>query len=411
MAFELFVAQRYLRAKRKERFISIVTLISVVGVTVGVAALIVALAINNGIQQDLRDHLLSANAPVNLSEKEYLEGIADWRPFIAQLERVEGVVAAAPALYGEVMISTPLRARGCYLKGVDPAAEIEVADLLLDLEEGSLNDLISGEDGLPGIIIGRRLADAIGARLQTQVTVLNPQGEMNPLFGRLPGQKRFRVVGIFDSGFFEYDNAWTFTTLKAAQQALSIPDVINTVEFKVENLERADEVARRVEEKAGDEYAALSWMERNRNVFNALQMEKLVTAVAIGLIMLVAALNILISLVMMVMEKNRDIAIMKAMGAKASQIRRIFLWQGLLIGAVGAVGGLILGHSLCWLCDTYRLIPLEAEVYGISYVPFAPEALDGVWVALAAFAISYLTTLYPSTSAARVAPVESLRYE
>ena len=410
MSFELFVAARYLRAKRKTRFISIVTVISVVGVATGVAALIVAMAINNGVQQDLQRHLLAATAHVNLLEKEPGFGIENWRAMIADLKQVDHVVAVAPALYGQVMISTPIRGQGCIVKGIDPAAEIQVADLLKSLEEGSLNDLIQPPDSLPGIILGRRLADTIGARLETEVSLLNPQGEITA-FGQFPVKKRFRVVGIFNSGFYEYDNTWTYTTLEAAQRTLAIDDVINAIEFRIDDLEQAETVARVVAEKAGPKYDALSWAERNRTVFNALQMEKLVTAIAIGLIMLVAALNILTSLVMMVMEKNKDIAILKSMGAGRAQVRRIFMWQGLAIGVIGTIAGLILGHTLSWLCDKYRLLPLEAEVYGLEYVPFAPELSDGILVALAALAISYLITIYPSNSAARVAPVEVLRYE
>jgi len=422
-SFELFVAGRYLRAKRKERFISIVTVISIVGVAIGVAALVVAMAINNGVQQDLRAHLLSATAHVNLLEKELGFGIEDWRTLIEDLSKVEHVTAAAPALYGEMMISTQMRARGCFLKGVIPSEELKVAGLLTHISEGSLDDLEKIESlreqarddpdvdpPYSGVVIGSRLARTIGARVSTVVSVLNPQGEMTP-FGRIPGVKRFQVVAIFDSGFFDYDNMWAFTTLKSAQQALSLGDVINDVEFRIDDLDRAEEVARAIEQRAGEDYGAVSWMERNRTVFNALEMEKLVTAIAIGLIMLVAALNILISLVMMVMEKGRDIAILKSMGARAAQIRRIFMWQGLIIGAIGVTLGLALGHLVCFIGDRYKLIPLEAEIYGISYVPFAPRLGDGIAVAAAALLICYLISIYPSSTASRIAPAETLRYE
>ncbi len=410
MSFELYVAIRYLRAKRRERFISIATVISILGVTVGVAALVVAMAINNGVQNDLREHLLSGSAHINLLEKEPGFGIENWQPLLEELRGVDRVEAIAPALYGEVMITTPVRQHGCYLKGIDPAAEIEVSSLLRNLQEGSLNDLVQPTGELPGIILGRKLADRIGARLTSQVKILTPQGDMTP-FGAFPVTKRFQVVGIFESGFYEYDNAWTYTTLAAAQQALSLDDVINAVEFRLDDLEKAAEVAAVIEAKAGEKYGAASWMERNRTVFNALKMEKLVTAIAIGLIMLVAALNILTSLVMMVMEKNKEIAILKSLGAHKGQIRRIFMYQGLIIGVLGAVSGLALGHGVCWVCDTYRLLPLEAEVYGLSYVPFSPQWVDAIWVALAALAMSYVITIYPSSSAAAVAPVETLRYE
>ena len=409
MSFERFVAGRYLRAKRKERFISVVTLLSVAGVAMGVTALIIAMAINNGVQEDLQRYLMGATAHVNLLEKERGFGIEDWRNFMGRFEDVEHVVSAAPALYGEVMVSSPLRSQGAVLKGIDLAAELDVSEMLTNLKDGSLDELRRPDD-FPGIIIGDQLAEHIGARLDSLVKVINPQGEMTP-FGPMPGEKRFRVAGIMDSGFYQYDNHWVITTLPLAQQALNLPDVINSVEFKIDDLNRAEQVGAAVESLAGERFSATNWKEQNRTVFQALRVEKLVTAVTIGLIMLVAALNILTSLVMIVMEKSKDIAILKSMGAARKQIRKIFLYQGLIIGTTGTAIGLVLGHLLCWVCDTYQLIPLEAQVYGLSHVPFSPDLLDAVLVAAAAMAVSYVTTIYPSGSAARIVPVEVLRYE
>ena len=409
MSFERFVAGRYLRAKRKEKFISIVTLLSVAGVAMGVTALIIAMAINNGVQEDLQRYLMGATAHVNLLEKERGFGIEDWRDFMGRFQEVEHVVSTAPALYGEVMVSSPLRSQGAVLKGIDLAAELDVSEMLTNLKEGSLDELQRPND-FPGIIIGDQLAEHIGARLDSLVKVINPQGEMTP-FGPMPGEKRFRVAGIMDSGFYQYDNHWVITTLQSAQQALNLPDVINSVEFKIDDLNRAEQVGAAVEDLAGERFSATNWKEQNRTVFQALRVEKLVTAVTIGLIMLVAALNILTSLVMIVMEKSKDIAILKSMGAARKQIRKIFLYQGLIIGTTGTAIGLVLGHLLCWVCDTYQLIPLEAQVYGLSHVPFAPDLLDAVLVAAVAMAVSYVTTIYPSGSAARIVPVEILRYE
>jgi lipoprotein-releasing system permease protein len=409
MAFEVFVARRYLRAKRKHRFVSAVTAISVVGVTTGVMALIVAMAINNGVQLEMRNQMLGATSHVYLLEKERGFGIEDWEGYLERFRNVEHVEAMAPALFAQVMISGAINGRGGILKGVDPQAEVRVSELLRDLKEGSVEGLERSE-GLPGIILGDKLAEEIGARLNSVVKVINPQGDMTP-FGPVTGEKRFQVVGIFHTGFYDYDTTWAFAALKSVQQALSLGDVINAIEFRLDNLDLADQVAAKLEEAAGPELDAMSWMERNRALFNALQLEKLVTAFIIGLIMLVAALNILIALVMMVMEKNKDIAILMSMGARRAQIRKIFMWQGLLIGATGTTAGLILGHALCWVCDRYRLIPLEAAVYGLSYVPFSPRLWDGVAVAIAALGISYLITIYPSNAASRVVPVEVLRYE
>jgi lipoprotein-releasing system permease protein len=409
MAFEFFVAGRYLRAKRKHRFVSAVTVISAIGVATGVMALVVAMAINNGVQQQMRDQLLGATSHVYLLEKERTFGIEDWQSFIERFQSVEHIEAMAPALFSEVMFSGAINGRGGILKGIDPAAELEVTDLLNDLEEGSVEGL-TPTDGLPGIILGDKLAEAIGARMNSVVKVINFQGEMT-IFGPVTGEKRFQVVGIFHSGHFIYDTSWAFVALKSAQQALSLEDVINAIEFRLDDIDRAAEIAAKLDELAGPQLTAVTWMERNQALFNALNIEKLVTAFIIGLIMVVAALNILIALVMMVMEKNKDIAILISMGARRAQIRRIFMWQGLLIGGAGTLLGFVAGQTLCWLCDTYRLIPLEASVYGLSYVPFEPRLWDGVLVAIAAMAVSYLITIYPANAASRIVPVEVLRYE
>ncbi len=409
MSFESFVGTRYLRAKRKQKFISVVTLIAVVGVALGVMALVVAVAINTGVQQDLQRHLLSAVSHINLLEKERGFGIEDWPEFVTRFEDVDHVLAAAPALYGEVMITGPMRGRASVLKGIDPAAELRVGALLGQLTEGSIEDLARA-DGPPGIILGEKLAQEIGAVLHSVVTVVSPQGDITP-YGVIPGYKRFRVAGIFHSGFYEYNHHWAFATIKPVQQSLALANVINAVEFKLDDLHLAAEVGAEIEEIAGNRFAATTWMERNRDIFNALQVEKLVTTITIGLIMLVAALNILTSLVMIVMEKNRDIAVLMSMGARRQQIRKIFVYQGLAIGTVGTAIGLVAGQILCRVSDAYRLIPLDAEIYGLSYVPFAAHPLDAVLIGIAAIALSYVTTLYPAGAAARIAPVEVLRYE
>lgn len=410
MRFELYVAQRYLRAKRRDGFLSIVTVISVAGVAAGVSALIIAMAVSNGFEASLRNHLIGASSHINLLEETPEYGIEDYQPLLTKLSRLEHVEAVAPTLYGEMMITTPLRAKGCVLKGVDPEAETRVSQLLSNIVDGSIDGLENNEGEFPGILLGRRLADAIGARVSTIVTVLNPQGEMTPL-GRVPAFKRFQVVGVFETGHFELDNLWSVTLLREAQRALSLGDVVNSVEFRLDDFEASDSVALAIQAEAGEGFTTSTWMERNRVLFNALESEKLAAAMIIGMIMLVAALNILISLVMMVMEKTKDIAILKSMGARQDQIRRIFMWQGLLIGAVGTVAGFIIGHLTSWLCQRYQIISLDPQVYGIEFVPFMPRPLDGLYVALAAVLISYLITIYPSGNAARIESAEILRYE
>ena len=327
MRFELYVALRYLRAKRRERFFSVVTAISVAGVAAGVAALIIAMAINNGGPDRTKGQL-------DRSQFAYQPSREDTGIRHRGLSRINGKVGWTgtrrcdrSTLYGEMMISTPLRAKGCVIKGVDPSAERQVSQILSKVVEGSFADLERTDGEYPGILLGVRLADAVGARVSTIVRVLNPQGEITPL-GRIPSFKDFQVVGIFDTGFFELDNLWSVCLLRDAQRALAIPDVINSIEFRLDDLEASEATAKAIEAVAGDEFTTSTWLERNRVLFNALETEKLVTALIIGMIMLVAGLNVLISLVMTVMEKTKDIAILKSMGTRAEQIRKIFAWQG-----------------------------------------------------------------------------------
>ena len=410
MPVELFIARRYLRAKRKQAVISVITAISTVGVAAGVMALIIALAINNGFRQELQSHLLGATSHVNLLEVERGNGIDHWGAFVDRFKSVPHVVAIAPALYEQVMLIGPIQSAGAVLKGIDPAAELKVGDLLRSIKQGSLDALRDEDGGRPGLIVGKRLADQLGIRVGAQVTVVSPQGELTPL-GVVPSYKKFRVVAIFDSGFYDFDNLWTFTTLKAAQQTFSLGDVINAVEFKLDDLYRAEPAAKDIEKIAGARFSTTTWMEQNRALLHALQMEKLVTVVTIGLIEMVAALNILISLVMMVMEKYRDIAILMSMGMRREQVSKIFMLQGTMIGALGTTIGVALGYGLSWLGERYHLVHLDSDIYGLSYVPFDARLLDGLWVAAAAMLVSFLATLYPARTATRIAPVEVLRYE
>jgi len=410
MPVELFIARRYLRAKRKQAVISVITVISTVGVAAGVMALIIALAVNNGFRQELQGHLLGATSHVNLLEVERGNGISNWPSFLDRFRRVPHVVAMAPALYGKVMISGPIQATGAVLKGIDPSAELSVGDLLRTIKSGSINGLREDGSGRPGLIVGKRMADELGLRVGTPVTVVSPQGELTP-FGPTPSYKKFRVVAIFDSGFYDFDTLWTFTTLKASQQALSLGDVINAVEFKLDDLYKAESVSKDIEKIAGPRFSTTTWMEQNRALLHALQMEKLVTIVTIGLIEMVAALNILISLVMMVMEKYRDIAILMSLGMRREQVSKIFMLQGTMIGGLGTAAGLALGYGLSWVGERYHFLHLDSDIYGLSYVPFNARLMDGLWVAAAALLVSFLATLYPARTATRIAPVEVLRYE
>lgn len=409
MNFELFIAGRYLRARRKEAVISVITAISVLGVAAGVMALVISLAINNGFRNTLQRNLLGATAHVNVMEKEPGPGIANWRELIMRFQKIPHVIAAAPVLYGQVFLSGPQSGKGAVLKGIDAASETRIGDTLLHLKRGSL-DRLRDDGPYPGIILGSKLAQDTGMLLNGIVMVISPQGNLTP-FGPRPGERRFRVVGIFESGFYDFDDNWAYGSLSAVQKILSVRDVVNSIELKVDDLYLAPAIAKEAEKIAGPLFGATNWQEQNRQLLNALRMERAVTAVTIGLIEMIAALNILITLVMMVMEKYRDIAVLMSMGARRSQIRRIFVAQGLLIGFVGTVIGLTLGYTLCYFADRYRWIRLDEQVYALSFVPFEPRAWDGLWVAGAAILISFLATIYPARNATRILPAEVLRYE
>jgi lipoprotein-releasing system permease protein len=454
MRFELFVATRYLRAKRRQAFIGVITGISVLGVAAGVASLIVALAINNGFRQDLQARLLGSTAHISLLRVES-DGMRDWRPLLEKLSKQPHVMAAAPAIYEQVLISRGPRARGAVLKGMLPQYERKVSDLLQTVTLGSAAALEAADDGtaepssgvsstansnaastaagegarstqtespddltgvqqrvaaMPPIILGKDLAEEIGATVGSVVLVTSPQGELTP-FGMVPKYIRFHVAGIFNSGFFDYDSSWAFIRLSDAQELFGLGDVISVIQFKLDDIYLAGDVARTLEQAAGHGFMATSWMEQNKPLFRALRLERVVTFITIGLIVFVAALNILISLIMMVMEKTKDIAVLMSLGTKRAQVRRVFIAQGVLIGVIGTAIGLVLGYAISWAGGHYHFISLSPEVYSIDYVPFAPRLIDGVIVALVSIGISFVATIYPSWSAARILPAEALRYE
>jgi len=406
--FELFIALRYLRAKRKQAVISVITVISILGVAAGVMSLVVALAITTGFRTTLQKNLLGVSAHINVLEKDN-NGIENWRELRDKLLKIPHVTGVSPALFAPVFVKGTKQGKGISLQGIDATSELTVSETLRHLRQGSLESL-KAPGSIPGIIVGYRLAEEIGLSMNRTVMVISPQGNLTP-YGITPRYLSFRVVGIFDSGFYDYDVNVAYTSLTAAQRALSLEDVVNTVEIRLDNADLAPEVAKAAEAVAGPRFSGVTWMEQNRQLFGALEMEKRVTIVTIGLIELVAALNILIALVMMVMEKYRDIAVLLAMGTKRAQIRGIFMLQGVLIGVVGTVIGLVVGYGICYFADRYHWLPLDEQVYALSYVPFAPRAFDGVWISAAAILVSFLATIYPARSATRIAPAEVLRYE
>ena len=423
MRFEFFIAARYLRAKRRQAVVGVITAISVIGVAAGVASLIIALAITNGMRRDLQERLVGSTAHVDLM-RVAADGIRDWRPLLARLRTVPHVTAAAPGLYGQVLISRGARSGGALIKGVLPKDERTVGDLLQSVVEGSAKELepvdqrvgesasqpVSGAASVPPIVIGKDLAETLGAKVGDSVLVTSPQGELTPL-GLVPRYQRFSVAGIFKSGFYQYDSSYAFTRLADAQRLFSEPDLVSVISFKVDDLYRADKIGRAIEVEAGRGFQTTNWMEQNRELFRALKLEQVVTFIVLALIVCVAALNILIALTMMVMEKTKDIAVLMSFGVRQEQVRRIFLLQGLLISVIGTVLGLIAGYGLSWLGGHYRFIHLDASIYSIDYLPFAPRIWDAVIVAAVSLGVSLIATLYPSGSAARVLPAEALRYE
>ena len=429
MRFELFIAARYLRARRRQAVVGLITVISVVGVAAGVASLIVALAITNGMRRDLQERLVGSTAHVDLMRTAG-DGIREWRPLMARLAQVPHVVAVAPGLYGQVLISRGARSGGALIKGILPADEMKVGNLLQAVNQGSvkeLNPVNPTHDGetvmggapdsvqlggelAPPIVIGHELAMSLGAGVGDTLLVTSPQGELTPL-GLVPRYQRFRVVGIFASGFYQYDDGYAFMRLKDAQRLFSEPDLVSMISFKIDDLYQAPEVGKAIEEAAGPGFQATNWMQQNRELFRAMKLEQVVTFVILALIVVVAALNILIALTMMVMEKTRDIAVMMSFGVRAEQVRKIFLLQGLLISGIGTTLGLVVGYAASILGSHYRFIHLDASVYSIDYLPFAPRLVDALIVAAVSLGMSLLATIYPSSSAASVLSAEALRYE
>jgi lipoprotein-releasing system permease protein len=408
MTFEWLVALRYLRSPNRPVVLRIVTFLAMVGVAAGVTTLVIALAMNTGFRQAIRDRLLSVTAHVNLKPIG-AEGIRDYRALMARLQNTPGVRSIEPAIYDTVLLSSGAHARGIVLKGVDPALELRASEALRHIVGGS-SDFGADADGIPSLLVGRILAGDLNISAGDYVTLTSPQGNLTP-FGMLPRSRRFRVAGIFDSGFYDYDANWGFVTLASAQGLAGIGDVVSLLEVRVEHMDDAAAIAGQLLQRAGNGFTATTWMDENRALFRALSLEKLVTALFIGLITFVAGLNILVVLTMTVTDRARDIAVLMALGARGRQIRKIFILQGLVVSVAGTAAGLFLGYTFAWIADRWRLIPLNPEVYAIPYVPFHANAPDALWIAAAALAVSLAATILPARSASRILPVEILRFE
>ena len=409
LPYELFIAIRYLTAKRKQAFISLISVISTLGVMVGVMALLIALALMTGLQGELRDRIVGSTAHVYVF-KHGQGGLQDYHAEIAKLKQIPRVVGGAPVVTGPGMISGPNGNAFITIKGIDPKLETEVTQIGRSMQTGSLTSLDTPQGQLPAIVIGRELAQRLGTFVGDTVEIITPQGAITTPFGLATTPRRFKVGGVFSIGLLEFDEAYGFVRLDVGMRLLD-RERPEFIELRVDELFAAQQVAGAISAKFGDEYMAQDWTDMNQSLFSALSLEKLAISVTIGLIVMVAALNIIASLVLLVMEKSRDIAILKTMGSSAASIRRIFVFQGLVIGLIGTIGGAIFGCVTIYFADRYKLVRVPLDVYQISYVPFRLEPLDFVIVIVSAIVICFLATIYPSRQAAKLDPAQALRYQ
>ena len=407
MSFELFVALRYLFARRKQAFISLISLISMIGVGVGVMALVIALALMTGLQGELRDKILSSQAHIYVWKN---GGITDYLPEVQKLRQVPGVAGAAPTIFGKALVTAGESQAFISVKAIDPALEPSVTAIKDAMRQGSLDALShEPEDEPPAILIGEDLANQLGVRLGDLVTLITPQGTLSPM-GVLPRTRRARVAGIYNLGLYEFDSSYGFVSLPFGER-LTGRNMVELIQLRVNDIYDAPRIADDVSKRLGSTYVAQDWSDLNQSLFSALGLEKMAISITIGLIVIVAALNIVASLILLVMEKSRDIAILKTMGTAPRRVMTIFMLQGLIIGVTGTVIGGLGGLILCRILDKYRLIKIPADVYQVAYVPFVVLPRDFAIVIVSAIVICFVATLYPSRQASRLDPVQALRFE
>ena len=404
--YEFFIARRYLAAKRKQAFISVITFVSALGFTIGVMALIIALALITGFQEDIQDKIIGLSSHVMVSDLSG-EGLSDYPQLISKVENLRGVQSVSPVVYGTVLISGPSKNSGAVLKGVDFEREKEDSSWLQKLERGNIPP---SESKREGIILGREMAFSIGAGIGDVITVLTSSPRLSPV-GLFPKTKRFVVTGIFSTGLYDFDSSYALISLESAQKFYDLEGRISYLQIKIDNIFEAEKKAREVRELLPPTVYVTTWMELNKPLFSALKLEKNVMFFTIALIIFVAALNIIASLILMVMEKTRDIGILKAMGATPQHIQRIFFLQGAMIGAIGTAVGVVLGLISCWLANTFKLIRVPFDIYHISHIPFQVKVIDVMMIVGVSLLISFFSTLFPSHRASKVDPLIALKYE
>ncbi|MEW6674605.1 MAG: lipoprotein-releasing ABC transporter permease subunit [Nitrospirota bacterium] len=407
LPYHLFIALRYLKAKKRHRGISVNTIISTGGVAVGVMALLVVLSVMSGFHEDLQKKILGVRAHVIiLTHKGMMSGYKD---VIEKIKEEENIISSAPFVHGQVMASFGRRAHGVFLRGIMPEMEIKTTEILRYIKEGNLEDLTT-KDGIPGIILGRELTNILGVFKGDIINIVSPAGEIGPL-GMLPKVKQFRVAAIFEVGMFEYDSNLVLTDIRPAQEFFGIKEDITGIELRLNDIYKAPIVRERIQKKLEFPFYAIDWMQMNKNLFSALKLEKFAMFIILILIILVASFNIVSTLIMNVIEKSREIAILKAMGATNKGIMAIFMLQGLFIGLFGTIIGVSGGYLLSYILNTYQVIKLPPDIYYLSHLPVKMKLFDFITVSLSAIMISFLATIYPAWQAARINPVEPLRYE
>ncbi|MBW2266532.1 MAG: lipoprotein-releasing ABC transporter permease subunit [Deltaproteobacteria bacterium] len=418
MSFEFLISLRYLRAKRKHGFISINTFISIAGVMLGVMAMMVVLAVMTGFETDIKSKILGMNAHIRVMSR--TGKMAQYTDTLSQIEAMEGIRAAAPFVHAQIMLRSGSQASGAILKGVDPVRAAQVLDLEKSALPNDFKALITvkqhrtdkGSASPPGVILGKELARILVVDLGDELFAISPIGaSLTPFGTRVPHMKRLKVVGLFDSGMYDYDTSFAFVSLASAQQLLRLGTSVHGIEVKVDDIYRADEISKQILNTLSPGYWTQDWMQMNKNFFSALKLEKTVMFIILVLIILVAAFNIISTLIMMVMEKTKDIAILKSMGATAKSIMKIFMVEGLIIGSLGTTLGLVGGGIICFVLKRYEFVKLPSDVYYISTLPVRVQILDVILVAASAIAITFLATLYPSYQASRLEPVSAIRYE